>query len=90
MCTDNKVIRNLVVEHHFTDWIELLKKNDNICFYCGVRIDKTPGKKQRTRDHIIPISKGGSDMLENIVPACRSCIFKKRKTDHRRILRKAS
>lgn len=71
--------RNLIVEHHFTEWIELLKKHDNICFYCGVRMTKTPGKKQRTRDHIIPISKGGSDKLENIVPACRSCNSKKGK-----------
>jgi len=71
--------RNLVVGHHFGEWIELLKKHDNICFYCGVRMTKTPGIKQRTRDHILPISRGGSDKLENIVPACRSCNSKKGK-----------
>lgn len=71
--------RNLVVEHSFTEWIELLKKHDNICNYCGVRMTKTPGKKQRTRDHIIPISKGGTDKIENIVPACRSCNSRKGK-----------
>lgn len=71
--------RNLFVEHHFTEWIELLKKHNNICFYCGVRMTKTPGKKQRTRDHIIPISKGGTDKIENIVPACRSCNSRKGK-----------
>ena len=37
--------RNLLIEHHFTEWIELLKKHDNRCFYCGVRMTKTPGKK---------------------------------------------
>ena len=71
--------RNMVIEHHFTEWIELLKKHDNICFYCGVRMTKIPGKKQRTRDHIIPISKGGTDKIENIVPACRSCNSRKGK-----------
>ncbi|WP_053589665.1 HNH endonuclease [Bacillus sp. FJAT-22090] len=71
--------RNLIVEHHFNEWTELLKKHDNICFYCGVRMTKTPGIKQRTRDHMIPISKGGSDKIENIVPACRSCNSKKGK-----------
>lgn len=71
--------RNLIVEHHFTEWIELLKKHNNTCFYCGIRMTKTPGIKQRTRDHIVPISKGGSDKIENIVPACKSCNSRKGK-----------
>ena len=35
------------------------KKHDNICFYCGVQMTKTPGIKKRTRDNITPISRGG-------------------------------
>lgn len=28
-------------------------------------------------DHIVPISKGGEDVLENMVPACERCNKKK-------------
>lgn len=80
--------RNLIVEHHFTEWIDLLKKHDNMCFYCGVKMTKTPGIKQRTRDHIVPICKGGSDKIENIVPACRSCNSKKGKLTLDEVLEK--
>ncbi|WP_397368836.1 HNH endonuclease [Paenibacillus anseongensis] len=58
-----------------------MKKHDNKCFYCGEKMTKNAGLKQRTRDHLIPLSRGVSDYIENIVPACRSCnSFKGTKT----------
>lgn len=59
--------------HTFLEWIELLKKHNNKCFYCGVKMTKKMGLYQRSRDHIIAVSNGGSDDISNIVPACRSC-----------------
>lgn len=41
------------------------------CVYCGVK------PKKLTKDHIIPLSKGGSHTATNIVPACRLCNNKK-------------
>ena len=60
-------------KHTFIEWIELLKKHDNRCFYCGDKMTKYVGLKQRTRDHIVAIYNGGTDEISNIVPACRSC-----------------
>ena len=47
------------------EWKEIKKSYGNQCVYCGV--------KATTLDHIVPISKGGDNTRDNIVPACRSC-----------------
>jgi 5-methylcytosine-specific restriction endonuclease McrA len=65
--------REMEAGHTWEQWIQLLKEHDNKCFYCKKKMTKKEGPKQRTRDHIIPVSKGGTDDIENIVPACRSC-----------------
>ena len=45
---------------------EIIRLYNSPCIYCG-------GKKQTTIDHIIPLSRGGSHSVGNIVPACISC-----------------
>lgn len=47
-------------------WNEVLEYFDNRCGYCGVQ-----GKM--SKDHVIPLSKGGSHTLDNLVPACLHC-----------------
>ncbi len=39
------------------------------CQYCGVRISLHTG----TRDHVMPRSRGGRDVLANVVTACAPC-----------------
>lgn len=48
---------------------EVQRKTGGHCFYCGT----TPIGVQQCVDHFTPTRKGGSDKLENLVPACRSC-----------------
>ena len=48
------------------DWLTILRAHKNRCHYCKKR-------KVLTIDHVIPLSKGGMHIVENIVPACRSC-----------------
>jgi len=56
------------------EWLDILKEYDYRCVYCGCNFDENT---LPTRDHIIPISKGGNNTKENIVPACQSCNSKK-------------
>lgn len=42
----------------------------NCCFYCG------KGGKM-TIDHDVPVSRGGSNYIENLLPACKPCNSKK-------------
>jgi hypothetical protein len=70
--------------HTLTEWNELKKKHQYKCMKCGI-LEKELLKKWKntnftklTRDHIIPISKGGTDYITNILPLCVSCNSKKK------------
>lgn len=52
------------------EWIELLRKYDNKCLQCG-------SLENLEADHVIPISKGGNNSIENIQPLCGKCNRKK-------------
>lgn len=59
--------------HTIFQWKELCKKNQNTCLHCG----KKEPEIKLTEDHIIPLSKGGSDSINNIQPLCMPCNRKK-------------
>lgn len=48
-------------------WREIKEAYDNRCVYCGRKM------KRLSQDHIIPLSKGGSHTVSNVVPACLRC-----------------
>jgi hypothetical protein len=48
---------------------ELFHRDRHICGYCGSEFSAV----RLTRDHIVPVSRGGRDMWMNVVTACRAC-----------------
>lgn len=52
--------------HTKEQWLDKIAEYRGCCAYCGMT-----GKM--TRDHYIPLSRGGSNSIDNIVPACRHC-----------------
>ena len=52
---------------------ELFRRDGYMCMYCGSQL----AEHQLTRDHVIPLSKGGRDRWSNVVSACRSCNTRK-------------
>lgn len=65
-----KIINTLTAK----EWNEILKQYNFRCVYCNKKFSSV---NKPTRDHIIPISKGGDNTKENVVPACKSCNSKK-------------
>lgn len=51
----------------------LFQRDQNLCLYCGEQFPVS----ELTRDHVIPVSRGGLTVWENCVTACRSCNQKK-------------
>jgi 5-methylcytosine-specific restriction endonuclease McrA len=62
--------KNAIGEHSLEEWVLLKESYGNSCAFCKSTFNLT-------KDHIIPLSKGGSNFIENIQPLCKSCNSKK-------------
>jgi hypothetical protein len=74
----SKVINTLTSE----EWLVILEEHEFKCVYCGKNLLNLFNRP--TRDHIIPVSKGGDNIKENIAPSCQSCNSRK----HTKVLTK--
>ena len=53
-----------------SEWAGILQQHNHRCHYCHQ-------ETKLTIDHVIPLSKGGAHVKENVVPACTPCNSKK-------------
>jgi 5-methylcytosine-specific restriction endonuclease McrA len=58
-------------QHHTEqEWQELCVRYDHRCLCCGER-------KPLSRDHVVPVTMGGTDSIDNIQPLCKVCNSRK-------------
>jgi hypothetical protein len=48
---------------------EIWERDGERCVWCGAQ----PWQRDRTVEHVLPRSRGGSSGLHNLLPACRAC-----------------
>ena len=71
----NRRARIMRAEGSFTsqEWNDIKKKFNYYCAICKKREPFDQFRKYLTIDHIIPISKGGTNYISNIQPLCFNC-----------------
>lgn len=73
----NSIVATHGLDRRADDWsgtplltnAALFRRDDNLCLYCGARLPP----RLLTRDHVVPVSKGGRDEWGNVVSACKPC-----------------
>lgn len=61
--------RSVTGTHTIEQWEALKAEYDHTCLRCGRREPEVT----LSRDHVLPIAKGGTDNIDNIQPLCRKC-----------------
>jgi 5-methylcytosine-specific restriction endonuclease McrA len=55
----------------------VFQRDNYRCAYCRWKADRPEERKALTVDHVIPLSKGGTWRMQNLVTSCYRCNIKK-------------
>lgn len=72
MACKGKVFTNARKEPPLTNRA-LFRRDQNVCLYCGNLFEEV----SLSRDHVVPLSRGGLDIWTNVVTACKRCNARK-------------
>jgi 5-methylcytosine-specific restriction endonuclease McrA len=55
----------------------LFARDSYTCQYCGRSVSQLRTRESLTRDHVVPLSRGGTNAWNNVVTACSGCNTRK-------------
>lgn len=55
--------------HTREQWLKKIERHGLCCHYCNLILTM----QMVTKDHLTPLCRGGSDKVNNLVPACMNC-----------------
>jgi 5-methylcytosine-specific restriction endonuclease McrA len=64
--------------HTRKEWFAKVEAAGWKCHYCGSHLDRS----SLIKEHAIALCKGGTDSIDNLVPACRPCNQRKHVSDY--------
>jgi 5-methylcytosine-specific restriction endonuclease McrA len=71
-----RLVRYVHVPHRFRRQVTntfLFARDNYTCQYCGRHKSELRGRQFLTRDHILPLSRGGYNAWDNVVTSCSTC-----------------
>lgn len=63
--------KNAPGRHSEAQWAVRLAQYDHRCAYCGTN------RRALVKEHVVPVSAGGTNDIDNLVPACQPCNARK-------------
>lgn len=78
-----ELMEHIQGSHTEKEWLQCKKAHQFSCAACGIAegnlssVYDCPKWHKLTRDHVVPVSSGGTDYIANIQPLCISCNCRK-------------